>query len=62
MKAKVDKEICIGCEACVNEVPEIFKIDEDGLATASDVELEGKILEKSTEAKDNCPVEAISIS
>ena len=61
MIAFVDKDTCIGCESCVNECPEIFFMDDEGLAEAKDVELVGDLLEKASEAKDVCPVEAISI-
>lgn len=61
MKAHVDKDACIGCESCVNECPEIFFMDDEGLAEAKDTELEGELLEKASEAKDVCPVEAITI-
>jgi len=33
MKAKVDPDLCIGCELCVNLCPEVFRM-EDGKAVA----------------------------
>jgi ferredoxin len=62
MKAKVDKDTCIGCENCVNECPEVFEMEDDGLAVAKDIELSGDILDSANSAKDVCPVEAISIN
>ncbi|AMP20544.1 ferredoxin [endosymbiont 'TC1' of Trimyema compressum] len=61
MKSYVDKGTCIGCESCVNECPEIFFMDDEGLAEAKDVELTGVLLEKASEVEEVCPVEAISI-
>lgn len=61
MKAHVDKEVCIGCEACVNDCPEIFEIEDDGLAVAKDIEICDDLMESANSAKDGCPVEAISI-
>lgn len=62
MKAKVDKDTCIGCENCVNECPEVFEMEDDGLAVARDIELSGAVLDSATSARDVCPVEAISIN
>ena len=33
MKLKVDKDLCIGCGACQAVCPEVFEIEDDGLAT-----------------------------
>jgi len=62
MKALVDKDTCIGCENCVNECPEVFEMEDDGLAVAKDIELSGDLLASAESAKDGCPVEAISIN
>ena len=34
MKLEVDKDICIGCGACQAIAPDVFEINDDGLATA----------------------------
>ena len=34
MKAKVNKDQCIGCGACAVIVPDVFEIEDDGLACA----------------------------
>lgn len=61
MKAYVDHELCIGCGVCEAECPEAFTINDQGLAEASQNEIDGEILEKAQEALNQCPVEAISI-
>ena len=33
MKANVDKNTCIGCGACTSICPEVFSIEDDGLAS-----------------------------
>ena len=33
MKLKVNKDLCIGCGACQAVCPEVFEIEDDGLAT-----------------------------
>lgn len=61
MKVKVDKNLCIGCGACQAIEPSIFKLDdEDGLATAKDVEITDDIKENVMDALEGCPTSAIS--
>lgn len=59
---KVNKDVCIGCGACQAMVPEVFEIDDDGLAFVMD---DAKISENKTdveEAIENCPTGAISMT
>lgn len=60
MKVNVDKDKCFGCGACQAMVPEVFDIDDDGLAyvIVKDVpkDKEGDV----KDAVNNCPAEAIS--
>ncbi|MFZ5955200.1 MAG: ferredoxin [Nanoarchaeota archaeon] len=58
-KIKVDKEKCIGCGSCESVCPEIFKMNE-GKAEAKKAQV-SKISESLKEAKDTCPMDAISI-
>jgi len=54
----VDKDTCTSCELCVNNLPEVFRLDEEGLAEcynpqgASEEEIE-------EEAIEVCPAECI---
>ena len=32
MKAFVDRDICIGCEACAGTCPEVFSMDSEGIS------------------------------
>lgn len=59
MKVKVNKDICIGCGACQAIVPEIFEIEDDGLAVAKDVEINNEIKEDVIDAVEGCPTSAI---
>lgn len=61
MKAKVDKDICIGCGLCESVCPEIFSIEDDGLAVAIEGDILESLNEQAEEAKDGCPVSAIEI-
>ena len=61
MKAFVDKDICIGCGACTGVCPEVFEIEDDGLAVAIEGELESSLEEGAVEAQETCPVSAITV-
>jgi len=59
MKLKVDKDLCIGCGACQAVCPDVFEIDEDGLATTIVEEVPKDIEEDAIDAKEGCPTNAI---
>ncbi len=58
MKVKIDKELCIGCELCVQIAGDVFGIDVDDSA-----EVIGEITEDNEDdvrdSIQNCPTEAI---
>ena len=59
MKLKVDKDICIGCGACAAIAPEVFEINDEGLATTIVDEVADEVKDDAIDAKDGCPVSAI---
>lgn len=61
MKALVDKDICIGCGACTGICPEVFDMDDDGLAVAIVDEVSSDLTDSALEAQDGCPVSAITV-
>ncbi len=61
MKARVDKDTCIGCTLCTAVCPSIFSMEDDGKSVAKDVELDNETLIDAREAESQCPVEAISV-
>lgn len=60
MKAAVDKSCCIGCGLCVSTCPEVFRMDDDGLAEAY-ADIDETTEQSAIEARDDCPVSVISI-
>jgi ferredoxin len=59
MKVKVDKELCISCEVCVQTCPEVFAIGDDGKAEVIDDNgCNGCDCE---DVADSCPTEAIIV-
>lgn len=58
MKAIVN-DACISCGMCAGVCPDVFQMGSDGLAHGS--EFDESMLDLAQEAKDGCPVSAISI-
>ena len=58
MNATVN-ENCIGCGLCAGVCPEVFSMGDDGFAHGGEVSPE--LLAEAQEARDGCPVSAISI-
>ena len=61
MKGFVDKNICIGCGVCPTVCPEIFEMDDDGLAKASESEITDDLVDSAKDAEEQCPVNAITV-
>jgi ferredoxin len=60
MKVRVDEEVCVGDETCVEICPEIFEMQGD--VAVSKMEEVPEVLESACkEAAESCPVEAILI-
>ena len=59
MKFKVDQETCIGCAACEETCPEVFKVE--GLTSQStEGDISPELEATALEAEEGCPVDAIS--
>jgi ferredoxin len=61
MTPKVNKEVCIGCGACAAICPAVFKMGDDGKTDV--IEGVDYVANEATmnQAKDSCPVAAISV-
>ena len=60
MKAIMNAELCVGCGLCVNTCPEVFEMKEDKAVVKIDT-VPAENEETCKQAKDECPVEAITL-
>ncbi len=58
MKVRIDDDLCIGCETCIDICPEIFEMSDDIAMTKMD-NVPKDLQESCSEAVDSCAVEAI---
>jgi ferredoxin len=61
MKACVDSDLCTGCGPCVDICPEVFELNDEGVAIVKLDEVPIELEDLCREAADSCPSEAISI-
>lgn len=59
MILKVNEDLCIGCGACAAIAPEVFELNDNGLAQAIMEPVAEEFVEVALEAKDSCPTSAI---
>ena len=59
MKVEVDQELCISCGLCVDEYPEVFGWNDEGIAQASTKEVPEEKEDDAKDAIEDCPTEAI---
>ncbi len=60
MKAIINADTCIGCQLCVNDCPEVFKMNDDKAVVIMDNVPAGNE-ETCKTAVANCPVTAIEL-
>jgi ferredoxin len=58
VKVTIDEDACIGCEACSDELPEVFEIVDD---KAKVKDPNAAPVDKIKEVAEACPTEAITV-
>ena len=58
MKVIVNKDVCLGCGACVAICPTVFELSDEGYAVVK--EAPDADVEIVNQAKEGCPASAIS--
>lgn len=61
MKAKVDRDACIGCELCTTICPQVFEMDDEQIAIVVKDPVPTNVETEAKEAEESCPTSAISI-
>lgn len=59
MKARVNKDSCIGCGACVGLCDDVFEFGDDGLAQVKVDSIPEEYEEDTQDAIEGCPTSAI---
>ena len=61
MKAKVNRDDCIGCELCTQICPEVFQMDDEQIAIVIADPIPAAVEDTAKDAEDSCPTSAITI-
>ena len=61
IKARVSKDVCIGCGACQALVPSVFEITDEGIAEVKMDIIEDSLKDEVKEAAETCPTGAIEV-
>ncbi len=59
-KVEIDRNLCVGDGACVNEAPGTFEMDDESIATVTNPD--GNTAEEILAAAQSCPVDAIILT
>jgi ferredoxin len=62
MKIEIDLDKCQGYAQCVHEAPEIFELNESGLAQTLAAGVTSENEKYALAAADLCPMQAISVN
>jgi ferredoxin len=61
MKVSIDADLCTGCGACSDDVPDVFVMGDD-IAEVIKPDVPADLEDAVKEAAENCPVEAITVT
>jgi ferredoxin len=62
MRAEVDADLCQGHARCWQICPEFFSLDHEGHSAVEDPDVPPDLEAKVSEAAENCPERAITLS
>lgn len=60
MKFKVDQDKCLRCGMCTGIAPDLFEFDDEGNIKVNNEKINEENVNDAKEAKNSCPVSAIS--
>lgn len=60
MKVSIDSDLCTGCGACSDDVPDVFVLTDD-IAEVTTPEVPADLEDAVQQAAEDCPVEAIIV-
>lgn len=61
MRVKIDKDLCIGCEACIDICPEVMEMQDDLAFPKIEDDIPEDLEDAVREAAEACPSQAIEI-
>lgn len=61
MRVRIDRNLCIGCETCVNICPDVFRMWGEFLKADFEVEKPEPFGAPIRKALDSCPTSAITV-
>ncbi len=59
MKTKVDPDLCISCAVCTNMAPDLYVMNDDGVAEAIVDTVPADMEDLARESAEECPADAI---
>lgn len=59
LRIRIDRTLCVGFGDCVDEAPEVFRLDDTGVATFAGTEALAR--ERLLRACEACPVDALTV-
>jgi ferredoxin len=62
LEVRVDREECIGAQSCVRWAPQVFQIDDEGLAEVLPGGVATTPLEDILKAAGDCPTNAVIVT
>ena len=62
LEVRVDRDECIGAQSCVRWAPQVFQIDDEGLAEVLAEGVTSVPLEDILKAASDCPTNAVIVT